>query len=42
MISPHTSYMLQISTTIISVFGIGGGLGVVGGGALSQWLYNRK
>ncbi len=31
-----------VATTIISVFGIGGGLGVIGGGYISQLLYNKK
>lgn len=32
----------QIATLIITIFGIGGAIGVIGGGALGQWLYNRR
>ncbi|GAX82743.1 hypothetical protein CEUSTIGMA_g10169.t1 [Chlamydomonas eustigma] len=31
-----------VATTIISVFGVGGGIGVVAGGWLIQHLYNKK
>ena len=30
------------ATTIVLAVGIGGGLGVIGGGILGQWMYNRK
>lgn len=32
----------QLATAIITVFGIGSAIGVVGGGMLGQWMYNRR
>jgi predicted MFS family arabinose efflux permease len=32
---------VQQSTFVLLVLGVGGGIGVVGGGWLGQWLYNR-
>ncbi len=37
-----TPCCLQVATLLIVLFGLGGGIGVVGGGALGQWLYNRR
>ncbi|EFN57703.1 hypothetical protein CHLNCDRAFT_142913 [Chlorella variabilis] len=33
---------VQQATLVLLVLGIGGGVGVVGGGCLGQWLYNRQ
>lgn len=33
---------LQIATLVITVFGIGAAFGVLGGGFLGQWLYNKR
>lgn len=45
--SPHPSniYLVlwrQVATLIVLLFGVGGAAGVIGGGALGQWLYKRK
>lgn len=33
---------VQEATQILLAFGAGGALGIVGGGFLAQWLYNRR
>jgi hypothetical protein len=32
---------MQVAGMIVLVFGVGGALGIIGGGAFGQWLYNR-
>ena len=43
--SPHVAVCcccVQLTTAVISVFGVGAAVGVVGGGWVGQQLYNRK
>lgn len=35
-------FTIQAATLIILLFGLGGGAGVLAGGAAGQWLYNRR
>eukprot|EP00798_Chlamydomonas_sp_ICE-L_P009776 gene9778-7658_t len=41
-LSANKGFSIPIATLIITLFGIGGAIGVIGGGYLGQWLYNRK
>lgn len=40
-LSQNKGLAVPTATTVLLVLGIGGGVGVVGGGAMGQWLYNR-
>ena len=40
-LSQNKGYSIGLATTIVLLFGVGGAGGVVLGGVLGQWLYNR-
>ncbi|KAL6755542.1 major facilitator superfamily domain-containing protein [Haematococcus lacustris] len=41
-LSQNKGFSVKVATLIVLMFGLGGGLGVICGGALGQWLYNRR
>eukprot|EP00798_Chlamydomonas_sp_ICE-L_P021214 gene21214-28123_t len=41
-LSANKGFSIPMATLVIMLFGIGGAIGVIGGGYLGQWLYNRK
>jgi predicted MFS family arabinose efflux permease len=41
-LSQNVGFSVQLATLLLLMYGLGSAAGVVGGGLLGQWLYNRR